>query len=215
MYTPTCICSQEIVEQCYISNSVTSTILIVGNEYINKLGTDDIRKDLKTRSTVKNYKGEKRPCLHCGTHKKNENKFYCIVCLANRTNTPSRVVLDKIGLAPYWGVDCEVMIPNIIDINYCDDCDFQSSKSCYACGDWNTDKPRCIDCYNKRMPIKCRSKICLTMIPYTYSTSWKTMCDTCKSKQTRVCANSNCSKILASTAPANYHYCSWNCRQKS
>lgn len=213
MSTSTCICSQEIEDLHYITNRVTGNILIVGSECINKLGTEEMKKDLKTRSTVKNYTGEKRPCLHCGTHKKSEGKFYCSSCLSNQTNTPSRVVLEEIGLAPCWGLDCDAMIPNIISVNYCDKCDAPESLYCYSCGDWSSDKPRCFDCYKKKMPIKCKSKTCLTMIPYAATTSWKTMCDICKSKQPRVCSNGNCSNIIASTAPSNYHYCSWSCRQ--
>lgn len=212
--TGTCICSQNIVNLYHIHNKVTEKILIVGSECINKLECDNLEKNLKLRGKLRNYNGSKSPCLHCGTRKKGEDHWYCSKCLNNRTNSPSRVVLEEIGTINCAGL-CGTLIPKLGNISKCNKCDTQSYNHCRSCGESYTSKPRCIKCYKNEMPIKCKTTNCLTMIQYTDSTFWKLLCYECSVKQPRICRRTTCNKTISKSAPSNYVYCGWACKQSS
>jgi len=214
--TETCICSQEISDLYYIKNRITGATLIVGCDCIEKLGSKELQYDVRLRSKLrkklKNYDGDKPPCLHCGTRKKNEDLWYCTKCLSNHNNIPSRVVIESLGVMECFGC-CGAFIPRLSHTLQCDKCEAPSHNSCRSCGDPLADKPRCLTCYRNKMPIKCKTTCCLNMIPYTDRTAWEVLCDGCKSKQSRVCRRDGCGNILPSTTPIHYTYCSWSCRQ--
>lgn len=200
MYSGTCICSHRIINLFYIRHCITERVLIVGFCCIKKLGSEDMKNTMKIRTNIRNYKGNIQPCLNCGTHKKKDCVLFCKQCVSIGSTEVSRVMKEALGTRTCWGgpdnPSCGKVLfngrPYEISI-YCNDCDLLDCCGSCSCCLFGSDKPRCSECYRDKLPIKCFTPECWTIIPYSPATEWVKRCNECGRK----CARVNCNKQLS------------------
>lgn len=173
----TCICSHEINNCYYVHNMITGKRLVIGSKCIKKFGTEDMKKTMNMRKSIRSYEGDRQPCLHCGTHSKAVSLLYCRKCMEEGNTTVSRVIMEEFSGQPCWG-DCgkKIFHGRRAELPYCNEC-FVAGE-CQSCAESMVDNARCFDCYEKRLPIKCSVPECWVMISYSEGKS-KRMCKGC------------------------------------